>query len=162
MIGRCRQDRESLIDHENRHTFFQQDILKDFKISYLIVMVDNSEDRFAGMLPHIAKSVYNITGGLPVAIKCRERRGVFIDSEGEKETEYESAVLDRAFSDEGVQHVYLERGRYAGMPMLVSPIEDGKGRKIAAIGVIDTTGILTLQEFVQISERVRSQVAEAG
>ena len=125
-------------------------------------MVDTSGDTFAGMLPHIAKSVYHITRGLPVAIKCRGRPGIFIDSAGEEETGYESAALDMAFSGDAVQCVHLENGRYAGMPMMVSPIEDGKGRKIAAIGVIDTTGILTLQEFIQISERVRVQVTEAG
>jgi hypothetical protein len=98
------------------------------------------------------------SGGLPVVLKSRYRPGVFIDHDGSIHIGYESNALDSIFADGKLRKVRVDRGKYAGTPMMISPIEDSDGYAVAAIGVIDSMGSLSLHEFIEISESLRSQV----
>jgi hypothetical protein len=99
----------------------------------------------------IATSVHNIVGRMPVAVKARDEPGVIITGGMPKDLIYGSEALDSVFCGEPVKRTYADCGDYAGIPMFSSAIFDEAGRAVAAIGVIDTSGILSLQEFAEIS-----------
>jgi hypothetical protein len=107
-------------------------------------------------LTALAHSVHNIMGKMPVAIKARDRPGVLVAGGDVNYERYESIALDSVFSGEPVKKT-VANGDYAGIPMYVSAICDSGGHPVAAIGVIDTAGMLSLQEFAEISARLSSQ-----
>ena len=121
-------------------------------------IIEISNDTPAEMLIRLAQAIHRATGGLPIALKSRERPGVFVDRDGSVHTDYESEALDRVFTDTARKKVKVDRGKYAGMPMMVSPVENQEGYPLAAIGVVDDLGTLSLREFVEISETIRDQV----
>jgi hypothetical protein len=102
------------------------------------------------LLP-IALSVHNVIGRMPVAIKARDDAGVIIAGGRAKDLTCGSEALDSVFDGESVKRTYADCGDYAGIPMYASAIFDRAGYAVAAIGVIDTTGMLSLQEFAEIS-----------
>lgn len=98
----------------------------------------------------IATSVHNVIGRMPVAVKTRNDAGVIIASGQPKDLTCGSEALDSVFAGEPVKRTCADCGEYAGIPMYASAIFDDAGRAVAAIGVIDTSGLLSLQEFVEI------------
>lgn len=110
------------------------------------------------LLAQLALSIHRVTGGLPIALKSRHQPGVFVDRDGAAELGYESEALDSVFVAGETKKVRVDGGRYAGVPMIVSPIEDRDGYAVAALGVVDALGTLSLQEFAEISERIRQQI----
>lgn len=117
-----------------------------------------SADTPVKVLMQLALSIHRATGGLPVALKCRNRPGVLVNRDGSAETAYESKALDTVFTRSDVGKVRVDSGRYLGMQMMVSPLEDREGRAVVAIGVVDDLGTLNLQEFAEIGESIRKQV----
>jgi hypothetical protein len=107
-------------------------------------------------LMSLALSVHNIVGKMPVAVKARDRPGVLVAGGSVKQECYESNALDSVFAGEPVKKTVAD-GDYRGIPMYVSAICDTGGRAVAAIGVIDTAGVLSLQEFAEISDRLTCQ-----
>ena len=107
-------------------------------------------------LTALALSVHNIVGGMPVAIKARDRPGVLVAGGRVKQESYDSGALDSVFDGPPVNRAVAD-GDFDGIPMFVSAICDSGGRAVAAIGVIDTAGVLSLQEFAEISARLSRQ-----
>jgi hypothetical protein len=120
--------------------------------------IEISNDTPANVLRHLARSIHQATGGMPIALKSRNKPGVLIDHDGSIDTGYESKELDSVFSDNDVRRTRVANGKYAGMPMIISPILDTDGNTVAVIGVIDAMGSLSLQEFAEISELIKNQV----
>ncbi|CAJ37023.1 DUF2111 domain-containing protein [Methanocella arvoryzae] len=120
-----------------------------------------SKDTPAEMLRQLAESIHQATGGMPIALKSRNMPGVFVDSDGSADTSYESIVLDSVFLNSHVRKARVDTGKYAGMPMMISPIEDTDGFTIATLGIVDALGSLSLQEFAQISQRIKNQVLDS-
>jgi hypothetical protein len=109
----------------------------------------------------LALSIHNIVGGMPVAVKARDRPGVLVDGDGVRQERYESDALDSVF--DGPQSAKSSAGGdYNGIPMYVSAICDLAGHAVAAIGVIDTAGVFSLQEFAEISARLSRQCGKKG
>jgi hypothetical protein len=158
IFGHRRCNRDSSAGDGDVHRIEKQHIYKNFYQLQLMSIIEISNDTPAEMLTRLAWSIHRATGGLPVALKSRNRPGVFVDRDGSVHTDYESEALDRVFSDIDRKKVRVDRGKYAGMPMMISPIEDKEGDPIAAIGVVDDLGTLSLQEFVEISETIRNQI----
>jgi hypothetical protein len=109
-----------------------------------------------GHLTTLAMSVHNVIGKMPVAVKARDRPGVLVADGSVKQECYESDALDSVFAGKPVKTTVAD-GDYSGIPMYVSAIFDNGGHAVAAIGVIDTAGILSLQEFAEISDRLTCQ-----
>jgi len=109
-----------------------------------------------GHLAALAISVHNVVGKMPVAVKARDRPGVLVAGGSVKQESYESDALDSVFAGEPVKKTVAD-GDYSGIPMYVSAICDTGGHAVAAIGVIDTAGVLSLQEFAEISDRLTCQ-----
>jgi hypothetical protein len=98
----------------------------------------------------IAMSVHNIVGRMPVAIKARGKPGVIIADGRPKYMNRGSQALDGVFDGESVKRTNADCGGFTGIPMYSSAIFDESGKAVAAIGVIDTSGILGLHEFAEI------------
>ncbi|MGA9141601.1 MAG: DUF2111 domain-containing protein [Methanocella sp.] len=115
----------------------------------------------SGMTPEnliaIAMSVHNVVCRMPVAVKSRDGSGAIIAGGRLDGLTCGSKALDSVFSGEPVKRTYADCGDYAGIPMYASAIFDEAGRAVAAIGVIDTSGLLSLHEFVEISESLSQQ-----
>ena len=120
--------------------------------------IEISNDTPADMLRQLAESIHQATGGMPIALKSRNMPGVFVDHDGSVDTGYESEVLDSVFLNGRVRRARVDAGKYAGMPMMISPIEDTDGLTVAALGIVDAMGSLSLQDFAQISQRIKNQV----
>ncbi|OPY29512.1 MAG: hypothetical protein A4E28_00829 [Methanocella sp. PtaU1.Bin125] len=108
-------------------------------------------DMTSEQLMLIALSVHNVIGRMPVAVKARNDAGVIITDGHARGLTCESKALDGVFSGAPVQKTHADCGEFAGIPMYASAIFDAAGRAVAAIGVIDTSGMLSLKEFVEIS-----------
>lgn len=99
----------------------------------------------------IAMSVHNVVGRMPVVVKARNEPGIIIAEGSPGRLNRESQALDSIFDGKPVKRTNADCGDYAGIPMYASAIFDREGRAVAAIGVIDTSGVLSLQEFAEIS-----------
>jgi hypothetical protein len=119
--------------------------------------VEYSPDRTLARLISIAMSVHNVVGGMPVAVKARGEPGVIIASGRPKDLVCGSEALDSVFSEKPVRRTYADCGDYAGIPMYASAIFDEGGNAVAAIGVIDTSGLFSLNEFVKVSTAFHMQ-----
>lgn len=107
--------------------------------------VEYSPDGTQSRLIAIAMSVHNVVGGMPVAVKARGETGVIIAGGLPKELICGSEALDSVFSGEPVKRTCASCGDYAGIPMFASAIFNEEGDAVAAIGVIDTSGLFSLQ-----------------
>lgn len=107
-------------------------------------------------LTALAISVHNIVGRMPVAVKARDRPGVLVAGGAVRRESYESDALDSVFAGAPAKKA-VAGGEYSGIPMYVSSICDTRGHAVAAIGVIDTAGVLSLHEFAEISDRLSRQ-----
>lgn len=105
----------------------------------------------------IAMSVHNVIGRMPVAVKARGEPGIIIAGGRPKDLICGSEALDDVFTGEPVKKTHACCGDYAGIPMFASAIFDEIGEAVAAIGVIDTSGIFSLQEFMKISDSLGIQ-----
>jgi len=122
-----------------------------FPRQYPMKPVEFASGMTSEQLIAIAMSVHNVVGRMPVVVKARNEPGVIISGGGPKDLNCGSEALDSVFGGEPVKRTYADCGDYAGIPMYASAIFDSAGRAVAAIGVIDTSGLLSLQEFTEIS-----------
>jgi hypothetical protein len=99
----------------------------------------------------IAMSVHNVVGRMPVAVKARGKPAVIIVGGRSEDLICGSEALDSVFNGEPVKRTHADCGDYAGIPMFTSAIFDEAGSAVAAIGVIDTSGMLSLKEFAEMS-----------
>jgi hypothetical protein len=106
----------------------------------------------------VAVSVHNAVGGMPIAMKARDSAGVLVDEGGSFVAARECGELDRVFFGEGVQQIQIQGGRHNGATMFASAIVNGHGQRVAAIGVIDTLGVLSLKEFVANNHNIDMQL----
>jgi len=108
-------------------------------------------------LASLALSVHRAAGGMPIAVKLRESSGVLIEDGGFIIAAPECDCLDRLFSGDHVQEFRISDGRHPGTKMFASAIVDAAGRRVAAIGIIDTLGLLSLERFVSDRDHVERQ-----
>lgn len=106
----------------------------------------------------LATSVHNAVGGMPIVMKARDRAGVLVEDGLAYRALHEDEALDSVFSGDSVKQVRVSEGRHAGTTMFASAVVDGSGQRVAAIGVIDTLGMLSLEEFVVTNDYIDRQL----
>ncbi len=116
---------------------------------------DASPEELAGL----AISVHNAVGRMPIVMKARGRAGVLVEDGLAQEAVHEGEALDSVFSGEDVKQVRVDGGKHEGAIMFASAIVDQSGQRVAAIGVIDILGMLSLKEFVAIDKHVDRQLS---
>jgi len=106
----------------------------------------------------IALAVHAVLSGLPVTIRSRNNVGVQIEEGEVKSQSYTGPILERVLVENIVIKTRPEAGYYANVPVIVAPIRDSSGSAIAAIGVVDITGIFDLADLMSQQSQIISQM----
>lgn len=109
-------------------------------------------------LVSLALSVHGAVCGMPVAIKARCSPGVLIEDSEFMLSAGECQLLDCMFAGDHTREIHIDRGKYMGKTMFASTILDHQGLRNAAIGIIDTMGMLSLKSFVADYESINRQL----
>lgn len=119
-----------------------------------------SKDSTAEELAPLALAVYDLLI-VPVTLRSRNKRGVRVEHGEVIDFEYTGPILERVFEENRVIRTTPLTGRYARIPVIVTPIRNRKGEVIAALGVVDIVGTLDLgavfADFPRVLEQLRGQ-----
>jgi hypothetical protein len=116
-----------------------------------------SSDSTSDDLTPIALAIHAIFG-LPVTMRSKNRRGVQIEDGRVKSRDYTGPILERVLAENTVIRTRPQAGEYANVPVAVAPVQDGAGSAIAALGVVDITGILDIADLMSQQSQVISQM----
>jgi hypothetical protein len=86
----------------------------------------------------IALAIHELTGGLPVAMRTKEKLGVRVENHQIIDWEYTGPVLEEVLKKGQIIKEAAVSGVYKGVPVVVVPLIEG-GETVAAIGVVDIT-----------------------
>lgn len=106
---------------------------------------ENSTSR--DLLP-IALAVHELLNQLPVTMRSKNNRGVKIENGDVKSESYTGPVLEMVLKENRTIKTKPESGDYKDIPVIVAPIRDSTGLPIAAIGIVDITGIFDLADLM--------------
>jgi hypothetical protein len=117
-----------------------------------------SSDSMSSDLIPIALAVHAILGGLPVTIRSQNHRGVQIEDGKVKSRNYTGPILEQVLAENIVIRTQPQAGEYVSVPVIVAPIQDSLGSAMAAIGVVDVTGIFDLADLMSQQSQIISQL----
>ncbi len=102
-----------------------------------------SENSSSEEILPFAKMVHELIS-LPVTMRSRNKKGVRLEKGKVMDMDYTGPVLEDALKKNCVIHTIPDRGAYRGIPVVVSPIQDGEGNAVAAVGVVDVVCTIDL------------------
>ncbi len=117
-----------------------------------------SSDSMSSDLIPIALAVHAILGGLPVTIRSQNHRGVQIEDGKVKSRNYTGPILEQVLAENIVIRTQPQAGEYISVPVIVAPIRDSLDSAMAAIGVVDVTGIFDLADLMSQQSQIISQL----
>ncbi|MDI9644191.1 MAG: DUF2111 domain-containing protein [Candidatus Verstraetearchaeota archaeon] len=89
-------------------------------------------------LETIGLVVHELTNGMPVTVRSKDKKGIRIENGRVIDREYTGPVLEEALEKGEVVRKVPSTGVYKGLPVVVVPIKE-EGETIAAVGVVDVT-----------------------
>lgn len=95
---------------------------------------------------------------LPATLRSRHRAGVRVEEGTIKSDSYTGPIPEKALKENKVIQTRLQSRDYTNVPVIVAPIRDAAGAPIAAIGVVDITGIFDLADFMNQRSQILSQM----
>ncbi len=116
----------------------------------------------ARALRPIMMALHELLNRLPVTARSRERPGLRIEGGRVVDDAYSGPVLDEVLAANETRRVRPESGMYRGTPVVVVPVRDSTGAAIAAIGVVDITGIFDLASLMEQQSDLVRQVCGTG
>ena len=124
-----------------------------------------SENSDAESCVPFAMAVHYLTG-LPVTMRSKNKLGVRIERGTVLDTFYDGPMLQKALEKGQVVREIPTTGRYRGVPIVVSPIWNGEGRVLAAIGMVDVVGTLDIGtlflDYADVLKQVSSYIERNG
>ncbi|MFH0968448.1 MAG: DUF2111 domain-containing protein [Methanobacteriota archaeon] len=117
-----------------------------------------SADAQADDLIPICLSIHEIVGRLPVTAMSRNAPGIRIEEGVVVDHAYRGPILDEVLTSNQLTKVVPKSGPYKGVPVVVAPVRDTSGNAIAAIGLVDITGIFDLATLMQHQTMILKQV----
>ncbi len=117
-----------------------------------------STDATADDLIPVCLAIHEIVGRLPVTARSRNAPGVRIEAGVVVDRAYRGPILDEVLSLNQVMKVTPKSGPYKGVPVIVAPVRDNDGSVIAAIGLVDITGIFDLATLMEHQTMILKQV----
>jgi hypothetical protein len=118
-----------------------------------------SKDSTAEELAPIALAMNDLLI-IPVTLRSKNKKGVRVEQGEVIDFEYTGPILERALEENRVIRTTPLTGRYARIPVIVTPIRNSKGEAIAALGVVDIVGTLDLgavfADFPRVLEQIRA------
>jgi len=106
----------------------------------------------------IGLALHEILNRLPVTVRTRDHRGIRIEDGQIVDTNYSGPVLEEVLATNRKIQKTPEQGPYRGVPVIVAPVRDNNGDAIAAIGVVDITGIFDLATLMEHQSAILKQV----
>jgi len=120
---------------------------------YIISSGSSADD----LLP-VGMALHEMLNRLPITARSKEQPGIRIESGVIVDRSYSGPVLELVLQENKVMKVTPKSGPYKGVPVVVSPIRDGNGNAIAAIGIVDITGIFDLATLMEHQAFILEQV----
>jgi hypothetical protein len=117
-----------------------------------------SADEHAEDLIPICLAIHEIVGRLPVTARIRDAPGIRIEEGVVVDRAYYGPILDEVLGSNQVMRVVPNTGPYKGVPVVVAPVRDTAGDAIAAIGLVDITGIFDLATLMKHQTMILKQV----
>ena len=123
-------------------------------------MSDNiiSADSDAGDLTGVALAIHEIINRLPVTARSLNNPGVRIEEGVVVDDAYTGPILELAMRKNHLIKTVPKTGAYANVPVVVSPVHNNDGEVIAAIGLVDITGIFDLATLMEHQSAILKQV----
>jgi hypothetical protein len=105
-----------------------------------------------------AMAVHEMLNRLPVTMRSKNNRGIKIENGDVKSESYTGPVLETVLKENHVIKTKPESGDYKNIPVVVAPIRDSRGLPIAAIGVVDITGMFDLADMMKRQTHIIEQM----
>lgn len=115
------------------------------------------EDSDSSDLLPVTMAVHRITG-LPATARSRNNRGVRIEEGNVVDDNYSGPVLEESIKANSLLKTTPKTGQYKGVPVIVAPVRNGENEAVAAIGVVDITGIFDLATLMEHQSVILKQV----
>lgn len=106
----------------------------------------------------VCMAIHEIVGKLPVTARSLEKRGIRIEDGVVVDEDYSGPVLEEVLAAGEIRKVTPSTGQYKGIPVIVAPLKDDTGKTIAAIGLVDITGIFDLATLMEHQSTIIRQV----
>ena len=110
----------------------------------------------------IMMALHELLNRLPVTARSRERPGLRIEGGRVVDDAYSGPVLEEVLAANEARRIRPESGPYRGTPVIVVPVRDSSGAAIAAIGVVDITGIFDLASLMEQQSDLVREVCGTG
>lgn len=120
---------------------------------YVISADGNADD-----LVPLCLAIHEIVGKLPVTASSRNKPGIRIEEGVVVDRTYRGPILDEVLQLNKVLKTVPKSGPYKGIPVVVAPVRDNTGAAIAAIGLVDITGIFDLATLMEHQTTIIKQV----
>ena len=120
---------------------------------YIISSGSTADD----LLP-VGMALHEMLNRLPITARSKEQPGIRIESGMIVDKAYSGPVLEQVLQGNKVMKVTPKSGPYKGVPVVVSPIRDGNGDVMVAIGIVDITGIFDLATLMEHQSLILEQV----
>jgi hypothetical protein len=117
-----------------------------------------SVDATAADIAPVAMALHELLNRLPVTARSKNRPGVRIEDGRIVDNAYTGPVLDTVLRENETRKVTPDAGPYKGVPVVVTPVRDADGSVIAALGVVDITGIFDLATLMEHQSAILRQV----
>lgn len=117
-----------------------------------------SVDSDAGDLEPFALAFHEVVHRLPVTARSKERPGVRVEEGRAVDRNYTGPVLEEVIRTNRLIKTTPSTGAYRGVPVTVAPVRDRDGNAIAAIGIVDITGIFDLATLMEHQSAILKQV----
>ncbi|MEN3035234.1 MAG: DUF2111 domain-containing protein [Candidatus Methanosuratincola sp.] len=89
-------------------------------------------------LETLGLAVHELTNGMPVTARSKERKGIRIENGKVVDRDYTGPVLEEVLEKGETVRKVPATGVYKGLPVVVVPLKED-GETVAAIGVVDVT-----------------------
>ncbi|HOT04266.1 MAG TPA: DUF2111 domain-containing protein [Methanolinea sp.] len=109
-------------------------------------------------LEPLGRALHELLNRLPITARSLERPGIRIEDGRVIDSNYTGPILERVLHENRTLKVTPDRGAYRGVPVVVGPIRDTEGAPIAAIGIVDITGIFDLATLMEHQSEIMKQV----
>jgi hypothetical protein len=117
-----------------------------------------SADAHAEDLIPLCLAVHEIVGRLPVTAASRNKAGIRIENGLVVDRSYRGPILEEVLQTNRVTKITPKTGPYKGVPVIVAPVRDESGEVVAAIGLVDITGIFDLATLMDHQTAIIKQV----
>lgn len=106
----------------------------------------------------VCMAFHEMVGKLPITARSKENRGIRIEDGVVVDNDYSGPILEEVLKVGEIRKVTPSSGQYKGIPVIVTPVKDGDGTTIAAIGLVDITGIFDLATLMEHQSTIIKQV----